>query len=32
MRILITDGMDRSAVETLRERGHEVIEQYYEPA
>ena len=32
MRILITDGMDKSAIETLRERGHEVIEQYYEPA
>ena len=32
MRILITDGMDKSAIETLKERGHEVIEQYYEPA
>ena len=31
MRILITDGMDKSAIETLRERGHEVIEQFYEP-
>lgn len=31
MRILITDGMDKSAIETLKERGHEVVEQYYEP-
>ena len=31
MRILITDGMDKSAIETLRERGHEVVEQFYEP-
>ena len=31
MRILVTDGMDKSAIATLRERGHEVIEQFYEP-
>lgn len=32
MRILVTDGMDKSAIATLRERGHEVIEQFYEPS
>ncbi|MBR3561490.1 MAG: D-2-hydroxyacid dehydrogenase [Oscillospiraceae bacterium] len=31
MRILVTDGMDKSAIASLRERGHEVIEQFYEP-
>ena len=31
MRILVTDGMDKSAIATLRERGHEIIEQFYEP-
>ena len=31
MRILVTDGMDKSAQETLREMGHEVVEQFYEP-
>ena len=31
MRILVTDGMDKSAIAMLRERGHEVIEQFYEP-
>lgn len=30
MRILVTDGMDKSAIATLRERGHEVVEQFYE--
>ena len=32
MRILVTDGMDKSAIATLCERGHEVIEQFYEPS
>ena len=32
MRILITDGMDKSAIAQLRERGHEVVEQYYKPS
>ena len=32
MRILVTDGMDKSAIATLRERGHEVVEQFYEPS
>ena len=31
MRILVTDGMDRSAIDTLRAQGHEVVEQFYEP-
>lgn len=31
MRILVTDGMDKSAIARLREQGHEVIEQFYEP-
>lgn len=30
MRILVTDGMDKAAMATLREQGHEVVEQYYE--
>ena len=30
MRILVTDGMDKSAIATLSERGHEVVEQFYE--
>jgi len=31
MRILVTDGMDKSAMAALREKGHEVVEQFYEP-
>ena len=31
MKILVTDGMDKKALATLREMGHEVIEQFYEP-
>ena len=31
MRILVTDGMDKTALATLREQGHEVVEQFYEP-
>ena len=31
MRILVTDGMDKSAMAQLREAGHEVVEQFYEP-
>lgn len=31
MRILITDGMDKSAIAQLREQGHEVVEQFYAP-
>ena len=31
MRILVTDGMDKGAMEQLRAQGHEVVEQYYEP-
>lgn len=31
MRILVTDGMDKSAIARLKEQGHEVVEQYYEP-
>ena len=31
MRILVTDGMDKSAMEALRAGGHEVVEQFYEP-
>lgn len=31
MRILVTDGMDQTALAQLRELGHEVVEQFYEP-
>jgi len=31
MRILVTDGMDSSALAQLRQLGHEVVEQFYEP-
>lgn len=31
MRILITDGMDKSGIAQLREKGHEVVEQFYAP-
>ncbi len=31
MRILVTDGMDSSAMAALREQGHEVVEKFYEP-
>ena len=31
MRILVTDGMDKSAMAALRKMGHEVVEQFYEP-
>ncbi len=30
-RVLVTDGMDTSAVEKLRADGYEVVEQFYEP-
>lgn len=31
MRILVTDGMDKAAIASLKEMGHEVVEQFYEP-
>ena len=31
MRILVTDGMDKTALAQLKEKGHEVVEQFYEP-
>ncbi len=31
MRILVTDGMDKTALQALRDRGHEVVEQFFEP-
>lgn len=31
VRILITDGMDKSAIAQLREQGFDVVEQFYEP-
>ena len=31
MRILITDGMDKSAIAELKNKGHEVVEQFYSP-
>ena len=31
MRILVTDGMDKTAIATLRADGHEVVEQFYAP-
>ena len=32
MRILVTDGMDKDAIAALKGKGHEVVEQFYEPA
>ena len=32
MRILVTDGMDKTAMAELKSQGHEVVEQFYEPA
>ena len=32
MRILVTDGMDKTAMAELKAQGHEVVEQFYEPA
>ena len=32
IRILVTDGMDAAAVETLRNDGYEIGEKFYEPA
>ena len=31
MRILVTDGMDKKALALLREKGHDVVEQFYAP-
>jgi len=31
LKILVTDGMDKGAVQTLKDMGHEVIEQFFEP-
>lgn len=31
MRILVTDGMDKTAMAELRAKGHEVVEQFYAP-
>lgn len=31
LKILITDGMDKKAVQTLKDMGHQVTEQFYEP-
>ncbi len=31
LKILITDGMDRGAVQSLKDLGHEVTEQFFEP-
>ncbi|MDD2587053.1 MAG: D-2-hydroxyacid dehydrogenase [Syntrophomonadaceae bacterium] len=31
VRILVTDGMDKSAVEKLRNANYEVVEKFYEP-
>ncbi len=31
MRILVTDGMDKTALEQLKKNGHEVVEQFYAP-
>ncbi len=31
MRILVTDGMDKSALQSLKDKGHEVVEQFYAP-
>ena len=31
MRILVTDGMDKAAMEELTKLGYEVVKQFYEP-
>ena len=31
MKILVTDGMDKTALEQLKNNGHEVTEQFYAP-
>jgi len=31
LRILVTDGMDKGAVCTLKDMGHEVTKQFFEP-
>ena len=31
MRVLITDGMDKSGIAALKEAGHEIVEQFYAP-
>ena len=31
MRILITDGMDKSGIAALKAAGHEIVEQFYAP-
>ena len=31
MRILVTDGMDKDALQTLKDNGHAVVEQFYAP-
>ena len=31
MHILVTDGMNKSAIEALRLQGHTVVERYFEP-
>ena len=31
IRILVTDGMEKSAIEDLKAKGFEVVEQFYEP-
>ena len=31
IKILVTDGMDKGAVQILKDMGHEVTEQFFEP-
>ena len=31
MRILVTDGMDKDALQALKDNGHEAVEQFYAP-
>ena len=31
MRILVTDGIDKDALQALKDNGHEVVEQFYAP-
>ncbi len=31
MKILVTDGMDKTALEQLKKNGHEVVERFYAP-
>ena len=31
IRVLVTDGMEKSGIQVLKDNGYEVIEKFYEP-